>query len=42
MSEGLRKELVSVKEQMERTIVAYEKRFEEMLAERLALLDENE
>lgn len=42
MSEGLRKEIVTMKEQMESRISAQEKKFEELLVERKDLIEENE
>jgi len=42
MSEGLRKDLVLMKQQLDSNIVIYEKKFEEMLLERKGLVEENE
>jgi len=42
MSEGLKKDLIIMKQQLDSNITLYDKKFEEMLVERKGLLEENE
>jgi len=42
LPDGARKELVAMKEQMDRTVAGYDKKFNEILYERSALIHDNE